>query len=193
MDKSGFDKLVGMMASENDSDAVMGLRGFQAWLKDENVSFSHALSSVFDRLPDLRAGAAEAPAVSAGEERGEIKVSGMPQCVVVQPGVIMIIPPGTETGEQIVLPGAAAAQAADIAAGVKDVLVAAVINKSRFKLKLVDVKDRYGDVVETVLQGEYDRDSMQPVKVWTNIRGETAALATVLRRAVSAALPDLVA
>ncbi len=105
----------------------------------------------------------------------------------------MIIPPGTIAGEKIPLPGAAAAQSQEIADGVKDVLVAAVINKSRFKLKLVDVKDRFGDVAETILQGEYERDNMQPVKVWSNVKGETAALATVLRRAVAAALPDLVA
>ena len=93
----------------------------------------------------------------------------------------------------ITLPGAAAAETQAIADGVKDVLVAAVINKSRFKLKLVDIKDRYGEVTETVLQGEYDRENMQPVKVWSNVRGEVAALATVLRRAISATVPDLVA
>lgn len=196
MDKDGFQSLVKMMTSENDIDAVMGLRGFQALLREENVSFDKALGHVFDNLSSLRApvttesltGAEAAPV-----ERGEVKVSGMPQCAVVTPGVIMIVPPGATSGEMITLPGAAVADTQAIADGVKDVLVAAVINKSRFKLKLVDIKDRYGDVTETVLQGEYDRENMQPVKVWSNIKGETAALATVLRRAVSAAVPDLVA
>lgn len=193
MDKSGFDKLVAMMSSENDSDAVMGLRGFQALLREEGVLFPAALGHVFDNLSGLRAPLDAAQLTQAPEGRGEVKVSGMPQCVVVQSGVIMIIPPGAIAGEKIPLPGASAEQSAQIADGMKDVLVAAVINKSRFKLKLVDVKDRFGDVTETILQGEYDRDNMQPVKVWSNVKGEVAALATVLRRAVAAALPDLVA
>ncbi|MDP2205794.1 MAG: hypothetical protein Q8K65_05750 [Alphaproteobacteria bacterium] len=193
MDKSGFDTLVSMMKSENDSDAVMGLRGFQALLRDESVPFASALDHVFANLATLRAPLSTDQLTNATQERGEVKVSGMPQCVVVQAGVIMIIAPGATAGEKISLPGAAAEQSQEIAEGVKDVLVAAVINKSRFKLKLVDVKDRFGEVAETVLQGEYDRDNMQPVKVWSNVKGETAALASVLRRAVAAALPDLVA
>jgi hypothetical protein len=193
MDKSGFDTLVSMMKSENDTDAVMGLRGFQALLRDETVPFESALGHIFANLATLRAPLDAGQLTNAPQTRGEVKVSGMPQCVVVQAGVIMIIPPGTIAGDKIPLPGAAAEQAQEIADGVKDVLVAAVINKSRFKLKLVDVKDRFGDVTETILQGEYDRDNMQPVKVWANVKGETAALASVLRRAVAAALPDLVA
>ncbi|MDY0008456.1 MAG: hypothetical protein RBS08_02000, partial [Bdellovibrionales bacterium] len=149
---------------------------------------------IFAGLSGLRAAnAASAAPAAAPAQRGEIKVSGMPQCVMVEHGVIMILPPGTTEGEKISLPGLAAEQTQEIADGVKDVLVAAVINKSRFKLKLLDVKDRFGDVTETILQGEYDRDNMQPVKVWANVKGETAALASVLRRAVSAAVPDLVA
>lgn len=195
MDKDGFQNLIKMMSSENDSDAVMGLRGFQALLREETVPFDKAMAHVFDNFASLRAplSAAKVMGTAAPAERGEIKVSGMPQCAVVTVGVIMIVPPGTTSGEVITLPGAAAAETQTIADGVKDVLVAAVINKSRFKLKLVDIKDRYGEVTETVLQGEYDRENMQPVKVWSNVRGEVAALATVLRRAISATVPDLVA
>ncbi len=195
MDKDGFQNLIKMMSSDNDSDAVMGLRGFQALLREETVPFDKAMAHVFDNFSSLRTplSAASVIGTAAPAARGEIKVSGMPQCAVVTVGVIMIVPPGTTSGEVITLPGAAAAQTQAIADGVKDVLVAAVINKSRFKLKLVDIKDRYGEVTETVLQGEYDRENMQPVKVWSNVRGEVAALATVLRRAISATVPDLVA
>lgn len=193
MDKDGFQSLIKMMSSETDSDAVMGLRGFQALLREEAVPFDKAMAHVFENLASLRAPVAAEAAPAAPAARGEIKVSGMPQCAVVTVGVIMIVPPGTTSGEVITLPGAAAADTQAIADGVKDVLVAAVINKSRFKLKLVDIKDRYGDVTETVLQGEYDRENMQPVKVWSNVKGETAALASVLRRAIGAAVPDLVA
>ena|SRR6218665_2914901 len=194
MDKDGFQSLIKMMSSDNDSDAVMGLRGFQALLREETVAFDKAMAHVFDNLASLRAPvSAEDLTAAAPAPRGEVKVSGMPQCAVVTVGVIMIVQPGATSGEVITLPGAAAADTQSIADGVKDVLVAAVINKSRFKLKLVDIKDRFGDVTETVLQGEYDRENMQPVKVWSNVRGETAALASVLRRAISTAVPDLVA
>lgn len=195
MDKDGFQNLIKMMSSDNDSDAVMGLRGFQALLREETVPFDKAMAHVFDNFSSLRTplSAASVIGTAAPAARGEIKVSGMPQCAVVTVGVIMVVPPGTTSGEVITLPGAAAADTQAIADGVKDVLVAAVINKSRFKLKLVDIKDRYGEVTETVLQGEYDRENMQPVKVWSNVKGEVAALATVLRRAISATVPDLVA
>ncbi len=193
MDKDGFQNLIKMMSSDNDSDAVMGLRGFQALLREETVAFDKALTHVFDNIPSLRTPVSAESLVTAPAARGEVKVSGMPQCAVVTVGVIMIVPPGATSGEVITLPGAAAADTQAIADGVKDVLVAAVINKSRFKLKLVDVKDRFGDVTETVLQGEYDRENMQPVKVWANVKGETAALASVLRRAIGTAVPELVA
>ena len=75
----------------------------------------------------------------------------------------------------------------------KVALVAATLNKSRFKLKLLDVKNGKGEIIETVLQAEYERDGMIPVRIWSNVRGEVAALATVLRRAVANTLPDLVA
>lgn len=194
MDKDGFKSMIALMASDNDSDAVMGLRGLQGWLREENVAFEKAMGAIFDNLAGLRDAAPQAPAGQEGDAaRAAPKVSGMPQCSVIAPGVIMIIPPGALAGEKITLPGAAAADTQVVADGIKDVLVAAVINKSRFKLKLVDVKDRYGEVAETVLQGEYDRPNMQPVKVWANVKGEVAALATVLRRAITATLPDLVA
>ena len=125
--------------------------------------------------------------------RAALQVSGMPQCVIAQPGVLMIIPPGQDKGEAVPLPAAAAAAGDKVAAGLKDALVAAAINKSRFKLKVLDIKDKHGDVVETVLQAEYDRDGMSPIKVWSNVKGEVAALATVLRRAVSSSMPDMVA
>jgi hypothetical protein len=195
MDNDTMQKLVKMMQSENDADAVMGLRGFQALLKGEEVDFAKAISFVGENISNLKEKkplSAEA-LTQAAQPRAKLQVSGMPQCVIAQPGVLMIIPPGQETGETVPLPGAAAAACDDVAAGLKDVLVAAAINKSRFKLKVLDVKDKYGDVAETILQAEYDRDGMSPIKVWGNVKGEVAALATVLRRAVSSSMPDMVA
>jgi hypothetical protein len=113
----------------------------------------------------------------------------MPQCRAPRPGHIEIILAGKTAGEIVALPGAAAEQADIIAASMKDALVAAAINKSRFKLKLVDVKD----TAETALQAEYEREGMSPVRIWVNIKGEVAALATVLRRYVANTVPELLA
>jgi|GEM_PF-1341231 len=195
MDNDTLQKLVKMMQSENDADAVMGLRGFQALLKGEEVDFAQAMDYIGANLASLKAkkevtldSLTQAPA-----QRAQLQVSGMPQCVLAKPGVLMIVPPGQETGESVALPGAAAADGNAVADGLKDALVAAAINKSRFKLKVVDIKDRGGDVIETVLQAEYDRDGMAPIRVWGNVKGEVAALATVLRRAVSSSMPDMLA
>lgn len=189
-------KLIKMMQSENDADAVMGLRGFQALLKGEEVDFAkamHFLGENLNGLKEKKVATFENMTQEAAKPRAQLQVSGMPQCVISQPGILMIIPPGQEKGEIVQLPTAAAAAGDAVAAGLKDVLVAAAINKSRFKLKVLDIKDKYGDVTETVLQAEYDRDGMSPIKVWSNVKGEVAALATVLRRAVSSSMPDMVA
>jgi len=195
MDNDTLQKLVKMMQSENDADAVMGLRGFQALLKGKEVDFAQAMIFLGENLSGLKAEKEVTvdAMTQASAPRAPLQVSGMPQCVMAKPGVLMIIPPGQETGEAVPLPGAAAAAGDTVAAGLKDVLVAAAINKSRFKLKVVDIKDKRGDVVETVLQAEYDRDGMSPIRVWGNVKGEVAALATVLRRAVSGSMPDMVA
>ena len=88
----------------------------------------------------------------------------------------------------------AALQADVIASNLKDAVVAAVINKSRFKLKMVDTKDAKGKIVETILQAEYERPGMSPVRIWVlNNRGEVGALAVVLRKAVANSLPELAA
>lgn len=189
-------KLIKMMQSENDADAVMGLRGFQALLKGEEVDFAKAMHFLGENLSGLKekkVATFENMTQEAAKPRAQLQVSGMPQCVISQPGILMIIPPGQDKGEIVQLPTAAAAAGDAVAAGLKDVLVAAAINKSRFKLKVLDIKDKYGDVTETVLQAEYDRDGMSPIKVWSNVKGEVAALATVLRRAVSSSMPDMVA
>jgi len=193
MDKDTFDKILKMMESENDADAVMGLRGLQAMLKGEQVHFSDALNHIFKNIDQLKTKADSTAAAAPAAKQAPLEVSGMPQCKSPQAGVIMIIPPGQTAGEPVLLPGESATQSNEIAATLKDALVAAAINKSRFKLKLVDVKDKRGDTTETVLQAEYDRDGMSPVKIWSNVKGEVAALATVLRRTVSSSMPDMMA
>ncbi len=197
MDQSDLEKFVKMMASENDIDAVMGLRGLQAACRASGVGLDALLSFAVQNLGAIKKegmtfdNVAATPAKSAAS--APVSVSGMPQCRMPKPGYVEIIAPGQTQGEQVQLPGASAAEAETIASNLKDALVAAIINKSRFKLKLLDIKNNRGEIVETVLQAEYDRQGMTPLRVWVNIRGEVAALATVLRKTVSNSLPDLVA
>ena len=92
------------------------------------------------------------------------------------------------------LPGESAQHADTIATNLKDAVIAAVLNKSKFKLKLFDIKNGKGEITETALQAEYDRAGMVPIRIWVlNNRGEVGALASVLRKAVSTSLPELAA
>lgn len=196
MDKSELFTMLKQLGSDNDSDAVMALRGVQALFEEAGTSLANAVTYAADHLDEIaKTGAAEAGAAPGGEteERMPVSVSGMPQCISPGPGNVELIAPGETKGNIVALPGAAADDADSIATGLKDALVAAAINKSRLKLKLMDVKNNRGEIVETILQAEYDRDDMAAVRVWANIKGEAASLATVLRKAVAANFPDLVA
>lgn len=196
MDKSVFETMLQMLSSENDSDAVMGLRGLHGLLKSEGVDLATMLTFAAAHLGDIKKASMTVDQLMTSPvvtERAPVTISGMPQCQSPKAGCIEMIAPGANQGEVVVLPGASAEYSTDIALNMKDALVAAAINKSRFKLKLLDVKNAKGEVVETVLQAEYERDGMMAIRVWVNVRGEVAALATVLRKAVSNNFPDLVA
>jgi hypothetical protein len=186
-----------MMASKNDSDAVMGLRSAQGLFQSEGISLVEALLFAAASLPALQAARRAtidhqpfSPAVRAAPL---VNITGMPECRMPRLGHIEIVLSGKTTGEVVSLPGASAAEAEAVALNMKDALIAAVINKSRFKLKVVDIRNNRGDIAETVLQAEYDRPGMTPIRVWSNVKGEVAALAAVLRRMVASCLPELLA
>ena len=121
-------------------------------------------------------------------------IAGVPECRMPRPGCIEIVLAGKSQGEIVQLPPVAAADAPTIAANLKDALVAAVINKSRFKIKVLEIKNSRGELMEAVLQAEYERSGMSPVRVWVNpTKGDVALLAAVLRKAVASNLPELVA
>lgn len=191
-DNDTTEKLLKLMSSENDSDALMGFRGFQALLKGEGVDVAEALRFVIGNLAALKA-AKPQENDSPAPARPALMALGSPQCVAEGRGGIMLVRPGDTGGEVVALPGAAAAENGQIALCLKDALVAAAINKSRFKLKLVETSHGH-DSAETTLRAEYEREGMAPVPIWThNAKGEVATLATVLRRAVSSVFPDYVA
>lgn len=197
MDQELLKKLTAMTESANDSDATLALRGLQGLFADSGLSLSQAILYAASHADTIKKAAMTVdhlvtppPAMTS---RAPVSISGTPQCHAPRDGHIELIPPGKSEGEVVTLPGESAQHAQMIALSMKDALVASAINKSRFKLKLLDIKNARGDVVETVLQAEYDREGMIPVRIWSNARGEVATLATVLRKAVASSFPDLVA
>ena len=194
MDKNSLEQMLKMAASDNDSDALMGLRGLQGAFRHEGADFAEAIRFAADNLEVL---IKSSPVIEqAAPEKAAplpVTISGMPQCQMTRPGVIEIIKPGETQGLAVALTGAAVQDAENIASNLKDALVAATINKSRFKLKVVEIKNARGETVETELQAVYERADMVAVRVWVNVRGEVATLANVLRKAVANAVPELVA
>lgn len=189
MNDKELDRLSAMMVSENDGEALMALRALQAYVREHGVDFRQAMSFWVTHLPHMESKAeAPAPPVPVNTEAA----AGLPQCRI-ESGSIEILPAGAASGEKVLLPAMAAGEAQAIADNLKDAIVAAVINKSRMKLKLLDIRNNRGEIVETALQAEYDRDGMMPVQIWLNARGEVAALAAVLRRALANAMPDVMA
>jgi len=188
-------KLAAALAADNETDAMLALRGVKSMCKEAGVALDTLLVYAAEHMNDIRKSTmtfdqVAATAVAAPQP---ITISGMPQCRVPSSGAIEIIVPGKTSGDVVVLPGASANAAEIISSNLKDVLVAAAINKSRFKLKLLDIKNGRGETLETALQAEYEREGMASIRVWVNVRGEVAALATVLRKAVANSFPELVA
>lgn len=196
MDKPGLEKMLKMTDSDSETDAIMGLRGIQGGFRAEGLTLSEAVLFAFDNIAVMKqrkpaVTIEQKPAVPAAPK--PVSTTGMPNCRMPKPGHIELLAPGAASGTVIALPPSAAEDAAHIADHLKDALVASVINKSRFKLKLFDVKNPRGEILETCLQAEYDREGMAVVKIWTNVRGECANLATLLRKAAAQVYPDLYA
>lgn len=192
MSKETLAKIIKLAASDQEHEIAMAMRSLMGMFEEQGVGLENALKYALDNIDGIKL-KFPAPSVIVKKEAGPVQISGMPQCRSPKNGVIEIIPPGATEGTFVQLQGAAGEDSANIAFGMKDALVAAVINKSRFKLKVVDVKNGRGDVVETILQAEYEREGMTPVRVWGNVKGEVAALATVARTGVKTAFPDLMA
>lgn len=197
MKKEEFNGLVSALSSSNDSDALLALHALIGYLKKEGIDLQKAFGLIHQHLDQLKRESvtfdAVVESVATPAARPPLSVSGVPQCHVPKQGCIELVVPGSTQGELVMLPGASAENADMIADAIKDALLAAVLNKSRFKLKLLDIKDSRGQVVETALQAEYDRAGMTPIRIWSHARGEVASLAAVLRKAVANSFPDLVA
>ena len=190
MDKTLLEKFLKLISSENDGDSLMGLRGAQSLFKSEEVSLEDALRYAVDHIDQYKV-EEQKPAAEAEKSNG-VNTTGVPECRVPSAGSLEIVMSGKTDGDVYQLSGEAAQCAETIAACLKDAIVVAVISKSKFKLKLRDIKEG-GKVVETTLQAEYITDGVAPVAVWTNTRGEVGTLAAVLRKVIADSLPELAA
>lgn len=197
MDKNLLDKFLALMSSSHDSDSLMGLRGAQKLCQSEGVTLENMLRFAAGHLDQCRTRTDQTidhePAAETTSASAPVNLSGVPECRVPRGGVLEVVLAGNTTGEVYPLPGESAKYAQDIALHLKDAIVAAVINKSRFKFKLNDVKNAQGVVVETALQAEYERAGMAAIRIWSHTRGEVGALATVLRKIVANTMPELAA
>ncbi|MFH1159057.1 MAG: hypothetical protein V1721_09320 [Pseudomonadota bacterium] len=189
MDKTLLENYLKLTGSENDGDSVMGLRGAQSLFKSEGVSLEDALRYAAGHIDQCRE-VERRPAAKTVAPEG-VNMSEVPECRVPSAGALEIVMSGKSMGERYPLPGESALHAEEIAAGLKDAIVVAVISKSRFKLKLKDIRKSNGEISETILQAEYARPGVASVLIWTNNRGEVGALATVLRRVIADSLPEL--
>jgi hypothetical protein len=200
MDQGLLEKLLKMAESETDTDALMGLRGLHGLLRSEGLALSGAVlyavqnaavwkdkkSVTVEQAPPVKDTAVAKPPAA--------NITGVPECRTPRAGCIEIVLAGKSQGEVVQLPPAAAADAPAIAANLKDALVAAVINKSRFKIKILETRNSKGETIEALLQAEYERSGMAPIRVWVNpTKGEVALLAAVLRKMIASNLPELVA
>lgn len=191
MDKNELGKLLKMLDSQNDTDALLALRAVQGIFKGEGVSLFDALTHAADHVADIKQ-TASAPPEAAAKGPAPVQVSGMPQCRKSQHGFIEIIKPGEQSGHEVQLSPSAVEDADVIALNLKDALVAAVINKSRFKIKINDIKNARGDITSSQLVAVFDRADMATVHLWENaVKGDVAGLATVLRQAMSNGMPEL--
>lgn len=200
MDIDLLEKFLKLIRSENDSDALMGLRGAQNLFQSEKTSLEDALRHAARDVSSWRKEQPVTVDAAAPAKKKEnvppppVTASGMPQCRITGAGVLEIIPAGKTEGHAYPLPGESAQDAETIAINLKDAIVASILNKSRFKLKMADTKDNQGNVTECTLQAEYERGGMVPIKIWTlKNRGEVGGLAAVLRKAMSTSLPELFA
>ena len=188
MDKTLLEKFLKLISSENDGDSLMGLRGAQSLFKSEEVSLEDALRYSVNHIDQYKA-KEQQPATEAEKSNG-VNMTGVPECRVQGVGSLEIVMSGKADGDVYQLPGEAAQCAEIIAECLKDAIVVAVISKSKFKLKLRDIK-KGSRVVETILQAEYVTDGVAPVVVWRNSRGEVGTLAAVLRKVIADSLPEL--
>lgn len=183
--------LVSLTGSFNDAEALLALKDLRAMLEQNGARLEDVVHYAVTS-DDFWQGLASAHQRAAGgraDEAGGQTQAGLPLCRWANangaPGIETAPPNGTP--RQWALTGGAATKAEQIAELLKDALIVAGINSCTMKIKLKDVEDERGKVVETIVQTEYSKD-LAPIILWTGDRGDAATLASTLRQAASYAL-----
>src|SRR3990172_456541 len=123
MDKNLLEDFLKLIGSENDSDAVMGLRGAQNLFRSTGASLEAALryaADNFDRWGSVPDKTTDHQSAATPKAAPAVNMSAVPECRVSAPGAVEIVLSGKAGGDIYKLPGAAAQQAEDIALRLKD-------------------------------------------------------------------------
>ncbi len=180
-------KLCDRMASEVEGEALSGLHAVSGMFMDKTTTLKDAVLFAASHM-DMWA---IKKVTVVQDKKAPVADQGIPDCRPDGTASIRLFRPGHKESEVFVISGEPLSAREDICLHLKDALVVALLHKSAFKLKLVDIKDDRGAVIETVLQSEYQKAGSAPVKIWSGNRGEAGVLATTLRKAVAWALPEL--
>ena len=192
--KELLEELLRLIASENDPDALLGLRAMQGFCKTEGGRLEDALRYAVSHAEEWRLDYASTIEHETPERRAArpTPLPEIPECRPLPDHSIEIIRPGESEGRRYKLPSYSVLQVGTVARGLKDAMVAAVINKTRFRLCLADIpfkKRTRGEEVHLI--ADYEREGMAPVVIWAGTRGEAGGLAFVLRRALTETLPEI--
>ena len=180
-------KLAERMGSDVEGEALSGLHAVAGMFMDSGNTLKDAVLFAAGHM-DMWA---VRKAVPVPEKKAAGGDQGIPDCRPEGASALRLFRPGHKESEVFVLSGDVVSARDDICLHLKDALVVALLHKCAFRLKLADIKDDKGIVVETVVQAEYQKPGSVPVRIWAGNRGEAGVLATTLRRAVAWALPDL--
>lgn len=184
-------KLADKLSSSAEGERLNGLQAVMQMFAEKGATIQDALVFAGGHM-DMWALGVAAPAVAAAVLSGpSVDAAGIPDCRPEGVASLRVFRPGGKESEVFAITGVRVADMGDLCLHLKDALVAGLLHKSPFKLKLADIRDGKGQVVETVLQAEYQKDGSAPIRIWSGNRGDAGVLATVLRKAVAWALPDL--
>ncbi len=181
-------KLADRMLSGNDGEALSGLHAVAGMFREKNISLKDA---VLFAAKNSDMWASEKVDNAAKKEPVSVSADkGITHCQPSGVSAIEVFRPGHKESQVFELSGVAAMNLDDLCLHFKDALVAAQLNKSPFKIRLVDIKDEKGQVKETVMQAEYQKAGSAPVQIWRGTRGEAGALAITMRKAAAWVLPE---
>lgn len=186
-------KLADRLSSDAEGERLSGLQAVMQMFAEKGATIQEALVFAGGHMDMWSVGVAApvlAAAVLSGGGPAETG-AGIPDCRPEGASSLRVFRPGGQESEVFVITGVKVSDMGGLCLHLKDALVAGVLHKTPFKLKLADIRDDKGRVVETALQAEYGKEGSAPIRIWSGNRGDAGVLATVLRKAAAWALPGL--